>query len=76
MIQFAAWPPPHWTEVVITWDQILENKRLSPNMLYEWCSNQPGGMFHVHGWENTKGFAFRFEQPKDATMFALVWADQ
>lgn len=74
MIQFCAWPPPDWTEVVITWDRILKDERLHPNMLYDWCGERSGGMFHVHGWESTKGFAFRFEKPKDATVFALVWS--
>lgn len=74
MIQFVAWPPPDWTEVVITWDQILENKHYNPNTLYEWCNKRSGGMYHVHGWQSTEGFAFRFEKAKDATVFALVWS--
>ena len=69
-----AWPPPEWTEVVITWDQILADEQLNPNMLYDWCSKRSGRMFHVHGWEKTEGFAFRFEDPKDATVFALFWS--
>lgn len=74
MIQFKAWPPPKWAEVVITWDQILDDPKLNPNMLYEWCEQRPGGRFHVHGWRSTEGFAFRFENKKDATVFALMWA--
>ena len=75
MIQFVAWPPPHWTEVIITWDQILKKSPFNPNQMYRWCEKRRGGMFHVHGWEKTEGFAFRFEDPKDATIFALVWSD-
>jgi hypothetical protein len=74
MIQLTAWPPPDWHEVVITWEQILADKNLKPAMLYEWCEQRPGGRFHVHGWQSTEGFAFRFERAKDATIFALVWA--
>ena len=73
MIQYVTWPPPDWTEVVITWDQILEDKSLNPTMLYDWCSKRAGGMFHVHGWKSTEGFSFRFEYPGDATVFALTW---
>ena len=74
MVQLKTWPPPDWLEVVITWREILENKNLNPNMLYEWCEAREGGLFHVHGWRSTEGFAFRFERPSDATVFALVWS--
>lgn len=74
MIQMMTWPPPEWTEVVITWDQILEDRQLNPNMLYDWCDKRPGGMYHVHGWRSTEGFAFRFERKSDAVLFALNWS--
>ena len=74
MIQFQAWPPPDWTEVVVRWDEILEGET-KPRDYYEWCHEHPSyGRFHVHGWKSTKGFAFRFEEPKDATLFALHWS--
>jgi hypothetical protein len=34
MKQFTAWPPPAWTECVITWDWILESYPGSPNDIY------------------------------------------
>lgn len=74
MQQFTAWPPPNWTEVVITWDEILADKKLKPQMLYDWCEQHTTGRYHVHGWQSTEGFAFRFENPKDATVFAIIWA--
>ena len=74
MIQYVDHLPPKWTEVVITWDRILEDKTINPNMLYEWCDKRKGGMYHVHGWQSTAGFAFRFERKSDAVMFALKWS--
>jgi hypothetical protein len=75
MIQFKAWPPPDWTEVVVTWDSILELKELHPRELYQWCDNHNSlSRYHVHGWKSTEGFAFRFEDPRDATCFKLKWA--
>ena len=32
------------------------------------------GRYHVHGWQSTKGFAFRFEDPRDAVLFKLTWS--
>jgi hypothetical protein len=74
MIQYVSADVPDWTEVVITWDQILEDNCLNPNMLYDWCSKCKGGMYHVHGWKSTEGFAFRFERKSDAVLFALKWS--
>jgi hypothetical protein len=73
MLQFLAWPPPDWHEVVVTWDQILYTKHINPNQLYQWCEQHPGARFHVHGWQSTEGFAFRFEHKQDAVVFALTW---
>jgi hypothetical protein len=73
MKQFVAWPPPSWTECVVTWDTIFE-KTYRPQSLYEWCDQYPStGLYHVHGWESTEGFAFRFEDARDATVFKLTW---
>ena len=74
MQQFQAWPPPDWTECVVTWDSILESKEFHPQDLYNWCNqyNSPS-RYHVHGWQSTEGFAFRFENPHDAVMFKLTW---
>lgn len=74
MIQFTAWPPPDWTECVVTWDSILESKEFHPKYLYEWCDQYASpNRYHVHGWRSTEGFAFRFEDPRDATVFKLTW---
>jgi hypothetical protein len=74
MKQFIAWPPPGWTEVVIKWDDILNNINLTPQDLYNWADNHNSpGRYHVYGWRATKGFAFGFENPTDATAFALKW---
>ena len=74
MIQFKAWPPPDWTECVVSWKYIMETKEIRPRELYAWCDRHPGeGRYHVHGWQSTEGFAFRFEDPYDAIMFKLTW---
>ena len=77
MIQFKSWPPPDWTECVVPWDWILKDKKLHPNNLYEWCDQYASpNRYHVHGWQSTEGFAFRFEDPRDATVFKLTWTCQ
>jgi len=74
MINFQAWPPPDWTECVVSWDYILQNHRPYPQALYDWCNNHVStGRYHVHGWQSTEGFAFRFEDPRDAIIFKLTW---
>jgi len=74
MKQFTAWPPPAWTECVITWNWILESYPGSPNDIYVWCDQYPSSSrYHVHGWHSTEGFAFRFEDPQDAIIFQLTW---
>ena len=72
MIQFEAWPPPDWTEIVVTWDTMIA--RHNVHEMQEWVNTTPGGRYHLHGWRSTEGFAYRFENPEDATMFALVWS--
>ena len=76
MKQFvSAVPPPKWTEVVITWDWVMEVYRGSPNDMYAWCDRYPSkGAYHVHGWKSTEGFAFRFKKKSDAVVFALHWS--
>lgn len=75
MIQYQGWPPPKWTEVVIEWNYILNNTDSGPRCYYEWCHDHNSrGRFHVHGWRQTEGFAFRFEYPKDANWFILRWS--
>ena len=43
----------------------------NPRILFEWVDQQPGGRFHLHGYNGTEGFSFRFEDPKDATWFRM-----
>ena len=74
MLQHQFWPPPEWTECVVAWDYILQDRTLYPQALYDWCNNQTStGRYHVHGWQSTQGFAFRFEDPRDALVFKLRW---
>ena len=44
-----------------------------PLNILSWVEQQPGGRYHLHGWQSTQGFAFRFERPEDATVFAARW---
>ena len=74
MEKLDKWPPPDWPEVVIKWEQMLESPNYNPNMIVTWVDHTCGGRYHLHGYQNAKGFAFRFEDPKDATLFALRWA--
>jgi hypothetical protein len=74
MNQMILWPPPGWHECVVSWKYITETKEIRPQELYDWCKNHPSeGRYHVHGWQSTEGFAFRFENPHDAIMFKLTW---
>ena len=74
MKQFVDWPPPgEWEEVVITWDIMLSSGRHKPPVIIEWLATAPGGRYHLHGWKSKEGFAFRFEDPKDALYFKLRW---
>jgi hypothetical protein len=89
MIKFNTWPPPeNWAEIVITWKIMLENPRFNPNKIVDWVDSTPGGRYHLHGWEDfqrfpkhgigvggTDGFAFRFEDERDAILFKLKWAE-
>ena len=71
MEKIDGWPPPEWTEVVITWDQILRDNTYHP--IINWVDDTPGGKYHLHGYQSTEGFAFRFEREEDAIMFKLRW---
>jgi len=74
MKKIDMWPPPLWSEVVVTWETMLANADKSPNAIIEWIENQPGGMYHLHGYKSTEGFAFRFQRKRDATLFQLRWS--
>jgi hypothetical protein len=89
MIKFNTWPPPEdWAKIVITWKIMLENPKFNPNKIVDWVDSTPGGRYHLHGWEDfqrfpkhgigvggTDGFAFRFEDERDAILFKLKWAE-
>ena len=76
MKNFQFWPPPDWVECVIHWDYILDSP-VHPQDLYNWCDNHSSpSRYHVHGWQSTEGFAFRFEDPRDAILFKLKWTHQ
>ena len=73
MEKIECWPPPEWTEVVISWEHILNEPKCDIKYILEWMTTAPGGRYHLHGWRKTEGFAFRFENPADATYFKLKW---
>jgi hypothetical protein len=73
MINVEGWPPPlDWDEVVITWESLIQTDNYHPMM--KWVHETPGGRYHLHGYKSTEGFAFRFENPSDATLFRLRWS--
>jgi hypothetical protein len=67
------WPPPKWTEVVVLWDDILGGPGYPIQKILYWIDKEPGGRYHLHGYNSTEGFAFRFENPGDAVHFKLRW---
>jgi hypothetical protein len=73
MKQIEGWPPPDWTEVVVLWDEILKPPGYPIKKILEWVDQAPGGEFHLHGYNSTEGFSFRFRNPQDATYFKLRW---
>lgn len=73
MKQIERWPPPDWTEVVVLWDEILGEPGYPIKQILEWLDDAPGGKFHLHGYNSTEGFSFRFHNPTDATHFKLRW---
>ena len=74
MKRLEDWPPPAWAEVVVTWDIMLDHSDMNPNDITEWLYRTPGhGRWHLHGYKQTEGFAFRFEDSRDAVLFRLRW---
>ena len=74
MTQIETWPPPEdWTEIVISWQTMLDSSDYAPNTILKWLDKTPGKCYHLHGWKSTEGFAFRFQNPHDAMLFALRW---
>lgn len=66
-------PHPEWEEVIIPWGEILGPPRYPIKQILEWVDVAPGGRYHLHGHKGVDGFAFRFENPADATLFRLRW---
>jgi hypothetical protein len=73
MKRVEQWPPPEWTEVIIKWSEILDDPGYPIRDILEWLECSPGSPYHLHGWKSTEGFAFRFSNPRDATIFAIRW---
>lgn len=67
------WPPPDWAEVIILWEDVFNGPKYPIRAILEWIKDAPGGRYHLHGWNSTEGFCFRFESPGDATHFKLKW---
>jgi hypothetical protein len=68
------WPPPNaWSEVIVLWDDVLSGPRYPIKKILEWLETAPGGEYHIHGYESTEGFSFRFKRAEDATHFRLRW---
>jgi hypothetical protein len=66
-------PRPDWTEIIILWDEVLNYPYYPIKDILAWVDQAPGGQYHLHGYNSTEGFAFRFENPEDATYFKLKW---
>jgi hypothetical protein len=66
-------PHPNWTEVVILWKDVLNGPKYPIRDILNWVEFAPGNRYHLHGHQSVKGFAFRFEDPTDATYFQLRW---
>ena len=66
-------PHPEWPEVIILWREILYDPKYPIKKILDWIDTTPGGRYHLHGYNSTEGFAFRFENPRDATYFKLKW---
>jgi len=68
------WPPPNnWPEVVVLWKDVLGDPHYPIREILEWLDTTPGGDYHIHGYESTEGFSFRFRDAADATHFKLRW---
>jgi hypothetical protein len=74
MIQNKMWPPPdNWVEVIVLWDDVLSGPQYPIGEILNWIDNASGGEYHLHGYQSTEGFCFRFKNPADATHFKLRW---
>ena len=71
MTKVEQWPPPDWEEVIVTWDWIMSSHQHDINAMVNLLDKHPGGRYHLHGKGERHDFAFRFEDPRDATWFRL-----
>jgi hypothetical protein len=55
------------------WNDITAGPEYDIREILKWIDSAPGGRYHLHGFKADKGFAFRFEDPRDATYFKLKW---
>ena len=53
---------------------MLDASDHAPNAIVDWAEVVIKGRWHLHGYLGTQGFAFRFEDPRDALLFRLRWA--
>jgi hypothetical protein len=72
-MRYECWPPPDWPEVVVTWTTMLNTSNYSPNNIIVWNEHNIKRRWHLHGYKGAEGFAFRFEDARDATAFGLRW---
>jgi len=73
MNRVECWPPPDWNEVLVFWHDILNPPNYPIRKILDWIDTAPGDQYHLHGYNATDGFAFRFKNPKDATFFRIMW---
>jgi hypothetical protein len=66
-------PPPEWTEIIIMWEDVTDGPKYPIREILSWLTTTQGGRYHLHGFKNTEGFVFNFENPHDATLFRLKW---
>ena len=66
-------PHDNWEEVIILWEDVFDGPKYPIRKILDWIETAPGGRYHLHGFNSTDGFCFRFERPEDATHFKLKW---
>ena len=66
-------PSELWSEVIILWRDVFDGPKYPISEILNWLETAEGGRYHLHGFNSTEGFCFRFENPADATHFKLRW---
>jgi hypothetical protein len=68
------WPPPeNWIEVIVLWSDVLDGPRYPIKKMLDWLETASGEDYHIHGYNSTEGFSFRFKHVQDAVHFKLRW---